>query len=910
MTRKQTIYEFLRKMKNQHGMDAVYTTEEIADAVGFGRANVSSDLNRLFEEELVEKIPGWPVRYRASVAVLTPMPDKSAAGGNVLGADSVFENFIGCNGSMSMEIEKAKAAVLYPLSGIPMLIEGQTGAGKTTFARLMYEYAKKAGRLREDAKFISFNCADYAHNPQLIIAQLFGYARGAFTGADDERVGLVEQADNGVLFLDEAHRLPGTAQEMLFSLMDFGQYRRLGEADVPRVSHPIIIMATTENKDSALLATFNRRVPIAVSLPPLAQRSPLERLNLIKQLFFLEAQRLRRDLQVDAIAVKALLAYDCPGNVGQLENDIKVACARAYVNCLMGSGGHIHIGILQLPLHVKEGIRKIREIYSDINLISGDLEIRLGEGEGCGAEVLGRSNIYDILADRHEEYVKSNVDRDYIELAMMMDVEGYFQDLMLGRTQEGEAILDYLSEQALDMAKESGIVIKRMLGIRLQEQHRIALAFHFSGVISRMAAGKPIVCPVLSYVRRDHAEVFRAAEEIVKVLRERYAPAVPDDEAGLIANLLLRIAEDGAERLRCGMLVICRGLGGARTMAKVANGIVGREYVQYLDVTELETEEELRQKIECRLAQMTEYGGVAVMADAGLRPICRGLREGDKSVAVMDDISTSAVIEAALLAVEHRATAEQIRRHLKQLAPGYREAGAPDAARPPAAGEKYAIVTACISGCGAAVKLKNMIEQKFSLPEDIEIVTMDISSVESLRDRLTELASAREIICIVGMDVGLDMGYPFLSVEEFVLGNGIGRLTEILRNYHIGKRAGEPAGDARESGLEATFFSGRHMKSYLFYLDGEKIMPYLNEFVNKLESARGRLGTPKRLMLFIHLCSMVERLIFENRGGTPARRAAADMVRAMEPLEAVFRIVVPDEEYDMLEQIMELTLNK
>lgn len=360
MSRKQDIYEFLRRMKSQYGLDAAYTTEEIANAVGASRANTSADLNELFKEELVEKLPGWPVRYRASTAVLTPMPKKSETL-SIEDGESVFEDFIGFNGSMSLEIEKAKAAVLYPLSGLPMLIEGPTGVGKTTFAKLMYEYAKKIGRISRDAKFISFNCADYADNPQLITSQLFGCTKGAYTGADEDRIGIVEQADGGVLFLDEVHRLPKTAQEMLFFLMDFGQFRRLGESNVTRTSRPIIIMATTENKDSALLATFLRRIPITITLPTLAERSPIERLKLVKHFFTAEAKKLGLDLKVDSLAIKALLAYDCPGNVGQLENDIKVACAKAYVSCLVEKKQYIEVSIKDLPMHVKEGIRKLKK---------------------------------------------------------------------------------------------------------------------------------------------------------------------------------------------------------------------------------------------------------------------------------------------------------------------------------------------------------------------------------------------------------------------------------------------------------------------------------------------------------------------------------------------------------------------
>ena len=78
-------------------------------------------------------------------------------------------------------------------------------------------------------KFTTFNCADYAHNPQLLMSHLFGYAKGAFTGATEDHDGLIQEADGGMLFLDEVHRLPPEGQEMIFYFMDHGTYNRLGE---------------------------------------------------------------------------------------------------------------------------------------------------------------------------------------------------------------------------------------------------------------------------------------------------------------------------------------------------------------------------------------------------------------------------------------------------------------------------------------------------------------------------------------------------------------------------------------------------------------------------------------------------------------------------------------------------------
>ncbi len=120
----------------------------------------------------------------------------------------------------------------------------------------MYEYAK-IGKEQEDFPFVSFNCADYYNNPQLLLSQLFGHVKGSFTGADTDKLGLVDSANGGILFLDEIHRLPPDGQEMLFFLMDRGgEYYRLGEASVSRKSNLLIIGATTEDPKKILIENF------------------------------------------------------------------------------------------------------------------------------------------------------------------------------------------------------------------------------------------------------------------------------------------------------------------------------------------------------------------------------------------------------------------------------------------------------------------------------------------------------------------------------------------------------------------------------------------------------------------------------------------------------------------------------
>lgn len=93
----------------------------------------------------------------------------------------------------------------------------------------MFNYACFVGRFDAKKPFIVFNCADYAMNPQLLMAHIFGHIKGAFTGAGEDKEGLVDKANGGMLFLDEIHRLPPEGQEMVFYFMDTGTYSRLGK---------------------------------------------------------------------------------------------------------------------------------------------------------------------------------------------------------------------------------------------------------------------------------------------------------------------------------------------------------------------------------------------------------------------------------------------------------------------------------------------------------------------------------------------------------------------------------------------------------------------------------------------------------------------------------------------------------
>ncbi|HAQ9246109.1 TPA: AAA family ATPase, partial [Enterococcus faecium] len=298
------------------------TAEKISKNLGISRQNASHYLTRLVEDKKVEKLPGKPVLWK-------PL-DEYAVVDNTEQINEAFHSVVGHDGSLREVIQKCIAAVKYPPNGLSVLINGATGVGKSFLATKIFEYAIHEQIIEKDAPFAILNCADYADNPELLSATLFGYKKGAFTGAEKDTDGLLATANNGYLFLDEVHRLSKENQEKLFLFIDTGNYRPVGENVNWHSAKVRFIFATTEKGENYLLDTFDRRIQISVMLPTFEDRPIRERLELIQLFFQNEADVLQKDIIVSREALSLMLSHPFSGNIGKLKNIIKISCADVY----------------------------------------------------------------------------------------------------------------------------------------------------------------------------------------------------------------------------------------------------------------------------------------------------------------------------------------------------------------------------------------------------------------------------------------------------------------------------------------------------------------------------------------------------------------------------------------------------
>jgi two-component system response regulator HydG len=285
--------------------------------------------------------PGFAQRSAAAVAT----PDAAS--------DALAEIDTG-DGAMRAAIDRARRVLDKPIA---LLLQGESGAGKEVFARAIH-----ASGLRRAGPFVAVNCA--ALPEALLESELFGYEKGAFTGAAGRKEGRFEMADGGTLFLDEVADLSPVTQPKILRVLQEGEFERLGGTRTMRVD--VRIVAAT-NQDLAQMVKdkrfredlFYRLNVITINVPPLRDRR--EDIPMLAH-HFVRVYAAKNNRKLEGLtdeAVRQLEAYSWPGNVRELENVVE----RAVV---LARGGRIEVA--DLP----------PEIAGATPLPEGMLSIRVG----------------------------------------------------------------------------------------------------------------------------------------------------------------------------------------------------------------------------------------------------------------------------------------------------------------------------------------------------------------------------------------------------------------------------------------------------------------------------------------------------------------------------------------------------
>ncbi|MDQ0204133.1 sigma-54-dependent transcriptional regulator [Pectinatus haikarae] len=858
MKRIERIYAYMRQLYETGALrERGLTAVQIAQHLNILRSNVSRELNELYRQKKIEKSRGRPVLYFYNDGKVKDSLKKIKVKGNDE-RTNVFSKFVGA--SLNAQIDQAKAAIIYPPDGLHTLILGQTGVGKTLFAHMMFEYGREAGRFKQNAPFVTFNCADYYNNSQLLISHIFGHIKGAFTGADTSAVGLMESADEGVLFLDEVHRLPPEGQEMIFYFMDTGTFNRLGETKRERKARVLIVCATTEDPDSVLTRTFKRRIPNIIEIPPLSERPIEEKLEITKLLFLKESRCIKRPIKVSGDAIKALIGNIGPGNVGQLESNIRLLCAQGLLN--IKNRKYIEIDYHILPQQIKSGILAMSTKRQDMAAISATIGNEFyvtpdSKGKLPKEAEDEKFNLYQMVENKVKILKGEGIADDVVQQVMIADVNAYLKDFYIKQKQNvtlsvHDRLLKIIDADMVDFTQQVADIVADKINLISKERFLYAFGLHLSALFARNKEKKQFRNSLSGVVNTSTLE-FELAQEIKKMIEDHYNIKIAVSETEYFAMLLQSLKqEDITDKIV--IAVAMHGNYTASSVCDVARKLFSATKVKLVafDMPLECRPNEMLDRIVEKLRHINCSQGLLLMADMGSLCNFGPLIQEKLNISVMtiSMVTTPLVLEAMRKVDMAGITLQAVCDSLKSFG-GY------DDSTILSNNEKNdIIVTICSSGEGTAEKLKQMIRD-ILLNAGIMHVKIIPISIYDMKENIKKLSEKYNILASVGiMDPQIEA--PFIPLETILSGKDNALLCQLPGTGFV------PQG-TENGNVVLRHLCADSLNEILLYLNPDKVINLLMEFTEKLEKSFGtEFSNAQKLKIVVHTGCALERQVTHN----------------------------------------------
>lgn len=871
MEAKEEIYQYIRKNIKEDGV----TAQSIAEIFGIKRNVASHYLNLLEKEGKLQKGTNRPVHF----SIPTDTEKKAEECNNMIDERpvaqkevSVFSKFIGYNGSMEQVIEKCKAAVNYPVNGLTMIICGASGVGKSYLASLIHQYAVESGAVEKNAPFVVLNCADYANNSELLSSVLFGHVKGAFTGANEEKQGLLAEADGGYLFLDEVHNLSAENQEKLFLFIDSQKYRMLGDSKNWQTAKVRLLFATTEDIHSTLLATFRRRIPFEIRIPDFLERSYGERFLLVSSFFQNEAEILKKNICVDSEYFRRMLNLHEEGNIGAVKSKIKVLCAQAYSQqreeeLRITTPGKESSDSFYFYWNRPEKKKWMSsyQIFSNIT--------------GCFVPGMNYSKIEEVLdlflqtiTRRLEENKKEN---NFCEIPPFRHYE--------------EKCRNSINK----ILKSYGY---RLNELEIDEFYKMVIAVLFDETFFGAAF------KISGYEKKKYRKYEVMISRILDAVLEDYNDNVREF---LQTILTVWLSDKVKVKSKINALILMHGEHSASSMASLANEMIGDYVYEAFDMPIQVHTEDLIVKVNDYVRDIETNEGLVLLVDMGSleRMYDKISRNVDGDLVIVNNVSTAFVLELGFSLFDkadiYRITQMDMSQFNMKMQ-YYKGLS-----------QKPNIIVSCISGEGIAVEIKEILS-RYVNTDEIDILTMDYSELKKQLNRGAAEDFHNTIVVFTTTPLSSTV-VPVMNVEDLVNGFTNPSFPEFMLNKE----------NVREFTNDIIkLFTLKGVASRLRFLNPEVVMQEVDQVICGYENYyHVQLPNFLRINLFLHTSIMIERVLVKEESGKidsidtegineESRKFIEVSKDIFKSIMMKYKIEISDAEYLLLYQILQSVIQK
>lgn len=867
MEAKEEIYQYIRKNIKEDGV----TAQSIAEIFGIKRNVASHYLNLLEKEGKLQKGTNRPVHF----SIPTDTEKKAEECNNMIDERpaaqkevSAFSKFIGYNGSMEQVIEKCKAAVNYPVNGLTMIICGASGVGKSYLASLIHQYAVESGAVEKNAPFVVLNCADYANNSELLSSVLFGHVKGAFTGANEEKQGLLAEADGGYLFLDEVHNLSAENQEKLFLFIDSQKYRMLGDSKNWQTAKVRLLFATTEDIHSTLLATFRRRIPFEIRIPDFLERSYGERFLLVSSFFQNEAEILKKNICVDSEYFRRMLNLHEEGNIGAVKSKIKVLCAQAYSQqreeeLRITTPGKESSDSFHFYWNRPEKKKWMSsyQIFSNIT--------------GCFVPGMNYSKIEEVLELFLQTITRRLEENNFYEIPPFRHYE--------------EKCRNSINK----ILKSYGY---RLNELEIDEFYKMVIAVLFDETFFGAAF------KISGYEKKKYRKYEVMISRILDAVLEDYNDNVREF---LQTILTVWLSDKVKVKSKINALILMHGEHSASSMASLANEMIGDYVYEAFDMPIQVHTEDLIVKVNDYVRDIETNEGLVLLVDMGSleRMYDKISRNVDGDLVIVNNVSTAFALELGFSLFDkadiYRITQMDMSQFNMKMQ-YYKGLS-----------QKPNIIVSCISGEGIALEIKEILS-RYVNTDEIDILTMDYSELKKQLNRGSAEDFHNTIVVFTTTPLSSTV-VPVMNVEDLVNGFTNPSFPEFMLNKE----------NVREFTNDIIkLFTLKGVASRLRFLNPEVVMQEVDQVIRGYENYyHVQLPNFLRINLFLHTSIMIERVLVKEESGKvdsidtegineESRKFIEVSKDIFKSIMMKYKIEISDAEYLLLYQILQSVIQK
>ncbi|WP_317759423.1 sigma 54-interacting transcriptional regulator [Liquorilactobacillus mali] len=799
-----------------------------------------------------------------------------------------FVDIIGYNESMRNAIRQAKTSLEYPRMGLPIIIFGESGVGKSFFAQKIYEYAIQKNFLKRNVPLITINCSQYANNPELLSSALFGYIAGAFTGANTNQDGAFLSAEGGILFLDEVHRLSGAGQEKLFTYLDQGYYTKIG-SNKPYSAHVRIICATTESKDK-FLNTFLRRIPIKINIPDLSKRSPQERKFLVNYLITQEAKIFQRDVKVSGKVLSVLTNYSFSENIGQLKNTIKYMVANANRQIY---NDIIDVKIDNLPEYLYSGNN---EAFFTLNsLPHGMLYSMNPEKKAIPTE---NDAVSHLLTTNWNKITNLSEKTDTVDyLGIVKETMDY---IIFNRPNESQ---DMLMAYYLKMSRRiMKLLNQNELFFDGNLVYGIATFAYYNDKILEHGEFKK---NQKKFIENCFSKEMGLARSTVDLLVKQLNCDFTESDILWLAIYLSTADKNNITNLDSVGIILAHGYSTASSLANITNRILRANIFSAINMPIEANNEDIIRKLKefidhiegnKRIILLIDMGSLQFIAD-------RAVDYAKNSVMVIDKVTTSIALELGNDILLNKSF-EDVRESIN-------ETWNPKIAiHHPVKKMGKAILTVCLTGIGTAQQIKKILDDSIPARYRPVVIATDFSNLQRQYLNGSTRFSNYDILGVVGTDDPKLPDISFISLQELMTGTGNSRLNNLLMQI-----VPEDMLPQISDNLVYNMSLPRVLTN-LTILDTDKVMSSIHKTIHQFELGLGyHINNKIQLTLYIHCSNMIERLIrneaLEYHSITATKISKNSQLYSvikfgLSVIERNYKIKIPDSEIAYIIDIFEL----